>query len=51
MILYWPADIEFASKVTVLFDSTADKFLDVESIMFLVEGLVYNIETVLARPA
>ena len=51
VILYWPADIEFGSKVKVLFDSTADKFLDVESIIFLVEGLVYNIEAALSRPA
>jgi len=49
VILYWPADSEFGSKVKVLFDSTADKFLDVESIIFLVEGLVYNIEAALAR--
>ena len=51
VILYWPADIEFGSKVKVLFDSTADKFLDVESIIFLVEGLVYNIEAALSRSA
>lgn len=51
VILYWPADIEFGSKVKVLFDSTADKFLDVESIIFLVEGLVYNIEAALSRTA
>jgi len=51
VILYWAADSEFGSKVKVLFDSTADKFLDVESIMFLVEGLVYNIEAALSRPA
>jgi hypothetical protein len=50
VILYWPADIEFGSKVKVLFDSTADKFLDVESIIFLVEGLVNNIEAALSRP-
>ncbi len=49
VILYWPADMEFGSKVKVLFDSTADKFLDVESIIFLVEGLVYNIEAALSR--
>jgi hypothetical protein len=48
-VLYWPADSEFGSKVKVLFDSTADKFLDVESIIFLVEGLVYNIEAALSR--
>jgi len=51
VILYWAGDSEFGSKVKVLFDSTADKFLDVESIMFLVEGLVYNIEAALSRPA
>lgn len=51
VVLYWPADIEFGSKVKVLFDSTADKFLDVESIIFLVEGLVYNMEAALSRPA
>lgn len=50
-ILYWPSDAEFTSKVKILFDSTADKFLDAESIIFLVEGLVYNIEAALSRPA
>jgi hypothetical protein len=49
VVLYWPGDSEFGSKVKVLFDSTADKFLDVESLMF-VEGLVYNIEAALSRP-
>ena len=50
VILYWSADSEFGSKVKILLDSTADKFLDVESLMFLVEGLVYNVEAALARP-
>ncbi|MFO0754503.1 MAG: DUF3786 domain-containing protein [Thermodesulfovibrionales bacterium] len=44
MILYWPSEEEFPSKAKVLFDSTADAFLDVESIIFLVEGLIKNIE-------
>ncbi|MBZ0156622.1 MAG: DUF3786 domain-containing protein [Alphaproteobacteria bacterium] len=44
VILYWPPEEEFPSKVKVLFDSTADRFLDVESIIFLVEGLIKNIE-------
>lgn len=43
-ILYWPDDEEFPARLKVLFDSTADQFLDVESIMFLVEGLGKNIE-------
>jgi len=44
IILYWPAEDEFPAKVKILFDQTADRFLDVESIMFLLEGLVKNIE-------
>jgi hypothetical protein len=44
MILYWPPEDEFEPKAKVIFDSTADKFLDAESIIFLVEGLVKNIE-------
>lgn len=48
VILYWPEEDEFPAKVQVLFDQTADKFLDVESLMFLLEGLVKNIERVLS---
>jgi len=44
IILYWPEEDEFPSKVKILFDQTADRFLDAESIMFLLEGLVKNIE-------
>lgn len=44
IILFWPKDEEFDCKLKILFDSTADKFLDAESIIFLVEGLVKNIE-------
>lgn len=43
-ILYWPAEEEFPSKVKILFDATADRFLDAESLIFLVEGLVRNVE-------
>jgi len=32
------------SKVKILFDSTADRFLDAESLIFLLEGLVKNVE-------
>ncbi|MBA4372357.1 MAG: hypothetical protein C0402_05795 [Thermodesulfovibrio sp.] len=48
-ILYWPDEEEFPARLKVLFDSTADTFLDVESIMFLVEGLVKNIEMMDSR--
>lgn len=45
LLLYWPPDEEFPSKLTVLFDATADRFLDVESLTFLVEGLAKNLES------
>jgi len=48
VILYWPEEDEFPAKVQILFDQNADKFLDVESLMFLLEGLVKNIERVLS---
>jgi hypothetical protein len=48
-ILYWPDEEEFPSRIKVLFDSTADKYLDVESLMFLIEGLVKNIEMMDSR--
>lgn len=48
VILYWPGEEEFPAKVMILFDQTADKFLDVESLMFLLEGLVHNMERVLS---
>ena len=44
LLLYWPPEEEFASKCKVLFDATADRYLDVESLTFLIEGLGKNIE-------
>ncbi len=44
LLLHWPHDEEFPSKIKILFDATADRFLDVESLTFLIEGLVKNIE-------
>jgi hypothetical protein len=49
IILYWPKEEEFESKVSMLFDSTADQFLDIESLMFLGEGLIENIEAYLRK--
>lgn len=49
VILYWPRDEEFPAKVKMLFDASADRFLDVESLIFLVEGLVKNIEMSLSH--
>lgn len=44
LILHWPPDEEFPSHLKILFDSTADRFLDIESLMFLLEGLVSQLE-------
>ncbi len=44
LILYWPEEEEFEATLKILFDASADKFLDVESLLFLLEGLVKNIE-------
>lgn len=44
LVLYWPPEEEFPSKCKVLFDATADRYLDVESLTFLIEGLAKNIE-------
>jgi hypothetical protein len=50
LILYWTVDDDSEdtglSAVKILFDSTADRFLDVESLIFLVEGLINIIEHV-----
>jgi hypothetical protein len=43
-VLFWPREEEFPARVKILFDSSADRYLDAESLIFLVEGLVKNIE-------
>lgn len=47
-ILYWPKEEEFDSNLKIVFDSTADRFLDSESLVFLGEGLVKNVEIMMA---
>lgn len=44
VILYWPGEDEFNAEVKILFDAVADRYLDAESLIFLLEGLVKNIE-------
>ncbi|MEO5359560.1 MAG: DUF3786 domain-containing protein [Nitrospirota bacterium] len=39
LILYWQGDEEFQSEIKVLFDSTAERFLDIESLVFLLREL------------
>lgn len=48
VVLYWPEEGEFASRIKILFDASADRFLDAESLIFLGEGLVKNVESLLA---
>ncbi|KJU82845.1 Fe-S cluster domain-containing protein [Candidatus Magnetobacterium bavaricum] len=40
LIMYWQGDSEFPAEVKMLFDGTADRFLDVESLVFLLRELV-----------
>ncbi|NOZ24770.1 MAG: DUF3786 domain-containing protein [Nitrospirae bacterium] len=53
LILYWKEEEELdvmgSSSCRILFDATADRFLDVESLVFLVEGLVNIIGHALRR--
>jgi len=49
LILYWQAEDDIPSQTKILFDPTADRFLDVESLLFLAEGLVTNIENSLRQ--
>lgn len=44
MVLYWPKEEDFPARIKILFDASADRFLDAESIIFLGEGLVKNME-------
>ncbi|HEC96823.1 MAG TPA: DUF3786 domain-containing protein [Nitrospirae bacterium] len=53
LILYWQEDKDLdvmgPSTCRILFDSSADRFLDVESLMFLLEGLANIINHALNR--
>jgi hypothetical protein len=43
LILYRRADEEFASSLTMLFDSVTTGFIDVETLIFLCEGLIHTL--------
>lgn len=51
LILYSAGDDEFPSSAHILFDSVTNRFLDVESITFLGEGLIHAITRMLRAPA
>ncbi|GBE00211.1 corrinoid/iron-sulfur protein large subunit [bacterium BMS3Abin07] len=49
LILYWRPDEDFGSNLRILFDSTADEYLDVESLIFLGEGLLEMFKRIILR--
>lgn len=49
LILYSKGDEEFPSSLKVVFDRITDNFLDVESIVFLLEGFVHTLR-MMSRP-
>jgi hypothetical protein len=44
MILLWPAEEDFEPSCSILLDSTATEFLDVEALMFLGQALVSRLK-------
>jgi hypothetical protein len=49
LILYWKPEEEFESKLSLLFDSTADQYIDIEFIIGLGRGFVEMIKKILSR--
>ncbi len=47
LLLYWPGEDGEGSRLKILWDSSADRFLDVESLIFATEGLVHTIQGLL----
>ena len=45
-LLFWDADLEedFPAEARFLFDATVSNYLDLESLLFLVEGLIHRLE-------
>jgi len=43
LFLYRSGDEEFPSSMKILFDGITGQFLDVESLMFLCEGLIHSL--------
>lgn len=49
LILYWKPDSQFDSKLRLLMDSTADRYLDIEFIIALGRGIVEMFKKILSR--
>jgi hypothetical protein len=49
LVLYRPGDSEFpSSSLNILFDGITGDFLDVESIVFLCEGLTHTLRKMIS---
>lgn len=49
LILYWRPEEQFESKLKILFDSTADSFLDIDAIYILSRGVVEMFKNIISR--
>jgi hypothetical protein len=49
LFLYWKAEDQFESKLKILFDSSADKYLDFEAVYILTRGLVEMFKNIIAN--
>jgi hypothetical protein len=49
LILYWRPEEQFESKLKILFDSTADTFLDIDAIYILGRGMVEMFKNIISR--
>ena len=49
LFLYWKAEEEFESKLKILFDSSADKYLDFEAVYILTRGMVEMFKNIIAN--
>ncbi|GBE41172.1 corrinoid/iron-sulfur protein large subunit [bacterium BMS3Bbin09] len=49
LFLYWKAEDHFESKLKILFDSSADKYLDFEAVYVLSRGMVEMFKKIIAN--
>lgn len=49
LFLYWKAEEEFESKLQILFDASADRYLDFEAVYILSRGLVEMFKKIIAN--
>jgi hypothetical protein len=49
LFLYWRPEEDFGSKLKVLYDSTADSFLDIDGIYILGRGMVEMFKNIISR--